>query len=236
MSIKRDNSRLLCGYSRGAVTLWNIQSGELIKTFTELHSPQTTVLHLKFMSDNNFGALSDSSGSVYMLDFRRRDIDAQCIFSGSRGEVLVIEPLILPENSKGAEMLNFNSICLLSMATVTKVIALSLRPAINVHFTQILKGKSDTLPLICWQFVMVQIAENTRVVDPVLSFARQNTIYFFQASFKNSSQILFTPLMQISVGYVIQSIIWLNSRTIVTIDETEKMHVLDVKSEEELEV
>ncbi|CAG2122857.1 unnamed protein product, partial [Medioppia subpectinata] len=93
---------------------------------------------------------------------------------------------------------------------------------------------NNTLPLICWQFVMVQIAENTRVVDPVLSFARQNTIYFFQASFKNSSQILFTPLMQISVGYVIQSIIWLNSRTIVTIDETEKMHVLDVKSEEEL--
>ena len=47
LAIKRDNSRLLCGYSRGNVSLWNLQSGEMIKIFTELHSPQTTVLHLK---------------------------------------------------------------------------------------------------------------------------------------------------------------------------------------------
>jgi WD40 repeat protein len=47
ISIKRDNSRLLCGYSRGNVSIWNLQSGELIKVMNELHSPQTTVLHLK---------------------------------------------------------------------------------------------------------------------------------------------------------------------------------------------
>ncbi|CAG2183048.1 unnamed protein product, partial [Oppiella nova] len=115
-----------------------------------------------------------------MLDFRGNHIDSQCIFSGSRGEVLVIEPLIIPEHSKGGDIQNFSHICLLSMATVTKVIALTLRPAINVHFTQLLKAKGTTLPLICWQFVMVQMTADARVIDPVLSFARQNTIYFFQ--------------------------------------------------------
>lgn len=42
--------------------------------------------------------------------------------------------------------------------------------------------------------------------------------------------------MQIRVGYVIQSMVWLNSRTMVTIDEFERMHVLDVRSEEEIEI
>ena len=50
MAIKRDNSRLLCGYSRGNVSLWNLHSGELIKIFNDLHSPNTTVLHLKVFS------------------------------------------------------------------------------------------------------------------------------------------------------------------------------------------
>jgi hypothetical protein len=56
----------------------------------------------------------------------------------SRGEVLAVDPLLLPLNAKG-EIVDFSNICLLSMATVTKVIAISLRPSINVHFTQLLK-------------------------------------------------------------------------------------------------
>ena len=41
--------------------------------------------------------------------------------------------------------------------------------------------------------------------------------------------------MQISVGYIIQSMVWFNSRTMVAIDEFETMHVFDVRSEEEIE-
>ena len=90
-----------------------------------------------------------------------KEVDSQCIFSGrfdsfnnfsnnrlfisigfSRGEVLTIEPLLVtaPPNK---EVVNFTNICLLSMATVTKVIALSVRPTIVVHFTQVLKVGSN---------------------------------------------------------------------------------------------
>ncbi|XP_054168163.1 vacuolar protein sorting-associated protein 8 homolog [Oppia nitens] len=236
MSIKKDNSRLVCGYSRGSVTLWNLQSGELIKVFNELHTPQTSVLYIKYMSDNNFGALSDSSGSVFMLEFRRKDIISECIFSGSRGEVLVIEPLLLPLNINIDDLQHFNNICLLSMATVTKVIAITLRPTICVHFTQVLKGKTDTLPLISWQFVTVQVAEDNRVIDPVLLFARDTSVYFYQASYKSSSKILFTPLMNINLDYTLHAVIWLNPRTIAAINESNEMYVMDVKSQEILDI
>jgi hypothetical protein len=38
------------------------------------------------------------------------------------------------------------------------------------------------------------------------------------------------------VDYILQNIVWLNSRTLVTIDKLEQLHVIDVRSEEELEV
>lgn len=45
-----------------------------------------------------------------------------------------------------------------------------------------LQGKPSTLPLLAWQFVIIQISESDRVIDPVLAFARDNTIYFYQVS------------------------------------------------------
>ena len=59
----------------------------------------------------------------------------------SRGEVLTIEPLLVSTHPN-KEVLNFTNICLLSMATVTKVIAISVRPTIVVHFTQVLKVRN----------------------------------------------------------------------------------------------
>lgn len=42
--------------------------------------------------------------------------------------------------------------------------------------------------------------------------------------------------MSIKLNYTIQSIAWLNPRVLITIDHLEKLHVIDVKSDEELEV
>lgn len=47
MSVKRDSSRLLCGYSMGSVALWDLSSGELLKVYNNLHTQSITVLHLK---------------------------------------------------------------------------------------------------------------------------------------------------------------------------------------------
>ena len=58
----------------------------------------------------------------------RRGFSTRCIFSGSRGEALAIEPLSLvayPEHSLGSGIV-------VAMATISKVIVLSLRPSMKV--------------------------------------------------------------------------------------------------------
>lgn len=57
----------------------------------------------------------------------------------------------------------------------------SLSPP-QVLFTHSLVGSSSTLPLISWQFVVIQTKKKEKVVDPVITFGRQNTIYFYQVS------------------------------------------------------
>jgi hypothetical protein len=37
-----------------------------------------------------------------------------------------------------------------------------------------------SLPLLSWEFVVIQVADTSRVMDPVLAFARDQTIHFFQ--------------------------------------------------------
>ena len=106
----------------------------------------------------------------------RRGFSTRCIFSGSRGEALAIEPLSLaayPEHSLGSGVV-------VAMATISKVIVLSLRPSMKVIFNHSLVGRSDTLPILSWQFVIIQTASSDRVVDPVIAFGRQSTIMFYQ--------------------------------------------------------
>jgi hypothetical protein len=53
----------------------------------------------------------------------------------------------------------------------------------RVLFTQSLLHTSPaTLPLLAWQFVIIQMADGTRVIDPVLAFARESVIFFFQVN------------------------------------------------------
>lgn len=47
VTVRQDNLRLLCGYVKGGITLWNLQNGELINVFNELHGAQTAILQLK---------------------------------------------------------------------------------------------------------------------------------------------------------------------------------------------
>lgn len=71
------------------------------------------------------------------------------------------------------------------MATISKVIVLSLRPSLRVLFSHPLLGGPDTLPVLSWQFVVIQQQGNTgskrtKVTEPVLAFGRQATVYFYQ--------------------------------------------------------
>ena len=41
-------------------------------------------------------------------------------------------------------------------------------------------GEARTLPLVCWQFVIIQNQFSNKSNDPVLTFARGDTIHFYQ--------------------------------------------------------
>ncbi|XP_076368429.1 vacuolar protein sorting 8 isoform X2 [Tachypleus tridentatus] len=237
LAFNGDCSRLLCGYARGQLTMWDLANGKLLRTITDVHPLQTAVLHVKFTDDPTLAVCSDSGGSVFELNFRRvmgnRTCESRCIFSGSRGEVCALEPLRMTVNFKH----HFGQdVCLLALATVTKVIVVTIRPTLRVYFTQLLKANQDTLPVLGWQFVLIQISANQRVIDPVLAFGRQSVLYFYQVSFATAEKINFIPLQKMDLQHVVQNFMWLNCRTLVTMDTSEQLHLIDIRSAEELEV
>ncbi|GAB1606858.1 vacuolar protein sorting-associated protein 8 homolog isoform X3 [Argonauta hians] len=237
LSFNRDCSRLLCGFAKGQITMWDLTNGKLLRTITDAHPPGTAVLHIKFTDSPVIAVCSDSGGSVFELEFKRligvRTCESKCLFSGSRGEVCTIEPLHMNYTIQDHPM---HDVMILAMASLSKVLVVTLRPQLKIMFTHPLKGDSSTLPLLAWQFVIIQISESDRVIDPVLAFARDSTIYFYQVICNNAQDIRCSGLQKMELPYKLLSITWMNPRTLVTLDTTEKIHVIDVKSEEELEI
>ena len=181
LSFNVDCTRLLCGFARGQITMWDLSTGKLLRTVTDAHPPGTAILHVKFTDDRTIAVTSDSGGSVFELEFKRligvRTCDSQCLFSGSRGEVCAIEPLCIQRSMQEHQL---KDIILLAMASLSKVLIVVIRPVLKVHYVHPLSGDAATLPLLSWQFVVIQLTESERVVDPVLAFARDQTIYFVQ--------------------------------------------------------
>ena len=125
--------------------------------------------------------MSNSGGSVFEISFKRtlgiRGYSSRCIFSGSRGEVCTFEPLSLAAQFPNHPL---SDKTIVALATISKVIVLTLKPAMKVLFTHHLVGRSETLPLLSWQCVVIQTSNAHKVVDPVLAFGRQSTIHFYQ--------------------------------------------------------
>ncbi|XP_021918193.1 LOW QUALITY PROTEIN: vacuolar protein sorting-associated protein 8 homolog [Zootermopsis nevadensis] len=238
LSFNHDCTRLLAGFARGHILMFDIVNGRLLRTMSDVHPPGTAVLHVKFTDSPTLALCSDSGGSVFELNFRRtmgiRGCDSKCLFSGSRGEVCCLEPLLLHQFNAHP----LHGVVLVAMATLSKVIVVSIRPRMRVLFTQSLLHTSPaTLPLLSWQFVIIQMADGARVIDPVLAFARESTIFFFQVSvIDGRSKIRFVPLQRLTVSYLLLSLHWLNTRTLATVDTMEQLHLLDVRTQEELEV
>nr|CAD7256761.1 unnamed protein product [Timema shepardi] len=236
LSFNHDCSRLLVGFAKGHILMFDITNGKLLRTLTDVHPPGTAVLHVKFTDLANLALCSDSGGSVFELNFRRmlgvRGCDSKCLFSGSRGEVCCIEPLLLHQLNTHS----LRGVVLVAMATLSKIIVVSIRPRMRVMFTHALQASPASLPLITWQFVVIQMADSSRVVDPVLAFARESTLHFFQVSVDTRSKIRFVPLQKVSVSYLLLSVHWVNARTLAALDTLEQLHLLDVRTQEELEV
>uniref|UniRef100_A0A8C6KZS4 VPS8 subunit of CORVET complex n=1 Tax=Nothobranchius furzeri TaxID=105023 RepID=A0A8C6KZS4_NOTFU len=225
LSINHDCSRLLCGFAKGQITMWDLANGKLLRTITDAHPPGTAILHVKFTDDPTVAISNDSGGSVFELTFRRvmgmRSCDSRCLFSGSKGEVCCIEPLRAPPDFTDHPIMCYS---LLAMASLTKILVIGLKPTLNVWMTfPYTKTDPSSVPHLAWQFVPVQ-----KMVNPILAFCKGDSIHFLLVS----AQLNVQPTQHLFFAYCKT---WINSCTLVLVDSHEKLHVVDRPSHEVLE-
>uniref|UniRef100_A0A8C2AWE2 VPS8 subunit of CORVET complex n=1 Tax=Cyprinus carpio TaxID=7962 RepID=A0A8C2AWE2_CYPCA len=232
LSINHDCTRLLCGFAKGQITMWDLANGKLLRTMTDAHPPGTAILHVKFTDHPALAVCNDSGGSVFELSFRRvmgmRTCESRCLFSGSKGEVYCVEPLHAGPELKDHPITHYS---LLAMASLTKILLIGLKPSLKVWMT-FPYGKTDpaSVPLLAWQFVAAQ-----KTINPVLAFCRGNTIHFLLVKKDESGTIHVIKQRQLQLNCDFISLSWINPRTLVLMDSTEKLRVVDRPSQEELE-
>ena len=69
LSFNIDCTRLLAGYAKGQITMWDLTNGKLLRTITEGHSLGQSMLHIKFTDNLTVALCSNSHGSVFDLEF-----------------------------------------------------------------------------------------------------------------------------------------------------------------------
>ncbi|NXA41332.1 VPS8 protein, partial [Eudromia elegans] len=232
LSINNDCSRLLCGFAKGQITMWDLASGKLLRSITDAHPPGTAILHIKFTDDPTLAICNDSGGSVFELSFKRvmgvRTCESRCLFSGSKGEVCCIEPLHAKVELRDHPITQYS---LLAMASLTKILVIGLKPSLKVWMT-FPYGRMDpsSVPLLAWHFVAVQNS-----VNPMLAFCRGDVVHFLLVKRDDSGAIHVTKQKQLHLHYDLINFTWINSRTAVLLDSVEKLHVIDRQTQEELE-
>ncbi|XP_052893448.1 vacuolar protein sorting-associated protein 8 homolog isoform X2 [Anopheles moucheti] len=234
MAFNDDSSRLLAGYARGVIFMIDTQTGNVIRTLNEVIAPNTGVLHLKWTNRPPLALCSDSGGSVWSLNFTRRlgirGCDSRCLFSGARGEVCTVEPLVI-----GDEDHPLKTYTIVALATLSKFFVVLIRPRLKVVKFHPMTGYPDCLPLLAWQMVLIQAADSTRSIDPVLAAARGNDLFFHQIIY-NSGRISLLFLRHIQLSYNLLAIHWLGPKSIACLDTKEVLHLSDVRTNRELEV
>ncbi|XP_043274533.1 vacuolar protein sorting-associated protein 8 homolog isoform X2 [Venturia canescens] len=235
LCFNHDGSRLLAGFARGHILMIDSSNGKVLRTLTEVHPPGTAVLHVKFTDSPTLALCSDSGGSVFELSFTRvmgvRGCDSKCLFSGSRGEVCTLEPLLL-NHLPSHPLKNYT---LVALATLSKVIVVCIRPRMRVVLTHPLSGTSIAPPQVSWQLVVIQAADASRVIDPVLALARDMTVHFYQVCSEAGSRVRLLPLRRVVLSYTISNLRWLNARSLAILDTQERLHLLDVRTQDNLE-
>lgn len=140
-----------------------------------------------------------------------------------------VEPLNIYDNEHPIK-----NYCIAALATLSKFFVVTLRPRLKVIKVGALPGSPDTLPLLSWQMVLIQLSNGSRSVDPVLVVGRGMIVYFHQIRVQSGKpSMLF--LRQITMPYSILAAHWLGPKTIATIDSAEMMHLTDVRTAKELE-
>ncbi|CAG9761725.1 unnamed protein product [Ceutorhynchus assimilis] len=234
LAFNLESTRLLVGYERGYITMLDAKNGNLIRKMPDAHAPQTAVLHLRFTFLSNLALCGDSSGCVFSMGFNRRlgvrTWDSKCLFSGARGEVCVFEPLV-----QGYDINFLSRHVLVAMATLSKIIVISVRPRLKVHFSQQLPKISKSLPLVSWQLVSIG-----KTFQPVLAWARGNFLHYARliTNFSSSSnnRIRLMPIRNVQLPYTVTALHWLGTRHLALLDTNENLRLIEVRTQRELEL
>lgn len=235
MSFNIDDTRLLAGFSRGAIVMINTLTGDVLRTLIEAISPNAGILSIKWTSRPTLALGLDSGGSVWSLSFTRRmgirGCDSRCLFSGARGEVCTFEPLLLSDDTHPFQ----HSYTIVALATLSKFFILMIRPRLKVIKYHMLNGPPESLPLLSWQMVLIQSADSSRTVDPVLATGRGTSLFFHQLNY-NNGKINVTFLRHITLSYNLLALHWLGPKNIACVErDTEMLHLIDVRTSRELE-
>lgn len=213
----------------------NTMTGDVLRTLFDAISPNAGVLNIKWTSRPTLALSLDTGGSVWSLSFTRRmgirGCDSRCLFSGARGEVCALEPLIVNDERHPLQQ-NYT---LVALATLSKFFILMVRPRLKVVKYHMLNGPADSLPLLSWQMVLIQSADSSRSIDPVLATGRGSSLYFHQLIYLNG-RLSVTFLRHISVTYNLLALHWVGPKNIACIErDSETLHLIDVRTSRELE-
>ncbi|KAI3362901.1 hypothetical protein L3Q82_011498, partial [Scortum barcoo] len=264
LSINHDCSRLLCGFAKGQITMWDLANGKLLRTINDAHPPGTAILHVKFTDDPTLAVCNDSGGSVFELTFRRvmgmRSCDSRCLFSGSKGEVCCIEPLRAPPDFRDHCITHYS---LLAMASLTKhtvktqrgggtvkaAVGADLSEAVSAETGEhkiLVIGLKPTLKV--WMTfpysksdpssvpqLAWQFVPVQKMVNPILAFCKGDTVHFLLVKKEETGTIHVIKQRQLHLSCDIISLSWINSRTLVLVDSREKLQIVDRSSQEVLE-
>ena len=63
---------------------------------------------------------------------------------------------------------------------ILQVIVVCIRPRMRILLCQALTRSAIAPPQVSWQLVVIQGANASRVIDPVLAFGRDTVIHFYQ--------------------------------------------------------
>lgn len=234
LDYNQDCSRLLAGYARGLVVMIDTHSGDVLRNLFDSITPNTGVLHVKWTSRPALALCSDSGGSVWSLSFTRklgiRGCASRCLFSGARGEVCAFEPLITDTDVQH----DLDQYSIVALATLSKYFIVTIRPRLRVIKFHTLTGPPDCLPLLAWQMVLIQAADSSRTIDPVIVVGRGNQLFFHQL-FINSGRINLLFLRHVQLACNLLAVHWLGTKSVACLDTSEILHLIDVRSSKESE-
>ncbi|KAH8365791.1 hypothetical protein KR093_004400 [Drosophila rubida] len=234
LAFNADSTRLLAGFARGLVAMIDTQSGDVLRELFDVITPNTGVLHVKWTSRSSLALCADAGGSVWSLSFTRklgiRGCTSRCLFSGARGEVCSVEPLIMDVQGRH----ELDQYCIVALATLSKYFIVTVRPRLRVIKYHALQGPADCLPLLAWHLVLIQAADTSRSVDPVIVVGRGNQLFFHQL-FVANGRITLLYLRHVQLHSSLLSAHWLGPKCVASLDTAEILHLVDVRSSRELE-